>query len=64
MKFTIDEYRMLLHAVNLDMHQNAKASDTCKKQGNYLTSGYYADRSQAYRKLYDKMVDMIDDITE
>ena len=64
MKITIEEYSMLMKAV-LDKADNIiHESEVCKKQGRYLTSGYYADRFQAYKNLYAKLGEMMDDITE
>ena len=63
MKLTIEEYGMLMKAV-LDKADNViHESEVCKKQGNYLKSCYYAGRFQAYKNLYYKLDEMMDDIT-
>ena len=64
MKLTIEEYGMLMKAV-LDKADNIiHESEVCKKQGQYLTSRYYADRFQVYKNLYNKLAEMMDEITE
>ena len=64
MKLTIEEYGMLMNAVLYKADVIIHKSEVCKKQGQYLTSGYHADRFQAYKNLYNKLAEMMDDITE
>lgn len=64
MKFTVVEYSMILQAVLHEADKLIKESEVCKKQDSHLTAGYYASRFQAYRNLYDKICEMLDDITE
>lgn len=64
MKLTIEEYGMLMKAV-LDKEDGMlHASEVCKEQGRYFKSDYYADRYQVCKNLYNKLADMMDDITE
>lgn len=64
MKLTIEEYGMLMKAV-LDKADNIMHElEVCRKQGRYCMSGYYANRFQAYKNLYNKLAEMMDDITE
>ena len=64
MKLTIEEYSMLMKAVLDKADKMIHESEVCKKQGNYLTSRYYADRFQVYKNLYSRLAEMMDDITE
>lgn len=64
MKFTTEEYRMLLQAVTHECDKLGNESEVCRKQGRNLSSGYYAECCQNYKGLLEKMIEMMDDITE
>ena len=64
MKFTIDEYRMMSQAVIHEAGEMYRQAKVCCNEGRELACSYYEDRYQNYKKLYYKMFDMMDDITE
>ena len=64
MKFTIDEFRRILDAVNHEAHRAAKESVSCAEEGRGLAANYYGGLEQDYKELFDKLVEMMDDITE
>lgn len=64
MKFTMEEYRMMLRAVTHECDKLANESEVCRKQGRYMASGFYAECNQDYKSLLEKMCQMMDDITE
>ena len=64
MKFTIDEYRMMLQAVVHDADEIYRRVEVCRNEGRELAGRYYGDCYQDYKKLFDKMCEMMDDITE
>lgn len=64
MKLTVDEFRWILDAVNHESHRAAKESAMCADEGRELSARYYGDLEQDYKDLFDKLVEMMDDITE
>lgn len=63
-KFTAEEAGMLLAALNHMQSEFANEADEYKKAGAVLSAQYYTERSDVYLRLYHKVSDMIDDITE
>lgn len=63
-KFTVDESRMLLTALEHMKDEFANAADKCKKDNSFLSEKYYKERSNAYKQLFYKVAEMMDDITE
>ena len=64
MKFTMEEYRMMLKAVNHEANSMCKKSEACMDAGAELSARYYYERCQKYQNLFSKMCKMMDDITE
>lgn len=64
MKLTVDEFNKVLDAVNHETRRVAKESAMCAGEGRKLTARYYGDMEQEYKALFNKLVDMMDDITE
>lgn len=63
-KFTVDEARMLLAALNHMQDKLANEADECINAYAVLSAQYYTERANAYMNLYHKVSDMLDDITE
>ena len=63
-KFTVEEARMLLAALNYVQDEFAKAADEHRNANAVLSAQYYTERANAYQSLYHKVSDMLDDITE
>lgn len=64
MKLTVDEFKKVLDAVNHETRRVAKESAMCAGEGRKLTARYYGGMEQEYKALFNKLVDMMDDITE
>lgn len=64
MRFTVEEYRMLLAALNHMQDELASEAEECRNVNAFLSAQYYTERSNAYLNLYRKVSDMMDDITE
>ena len=64
MKFTTEEYRMMLQAVIHEADNTYRKVEVCRNEGRELARSYYEERYQDYKKLFEKMSDMMDDITE
>lgn len=64
MKFTIDEYRMMLQAVIHEADEMYRRGEVCRSEGRELAHRYYGECYQNYKDLFDKMCQMMDDITE
>lgn len=63
-KFTVEEVRMLLVALNHMEDELANKAVECRNADAVLSASYYAERAYTYMSLYHKVSDMIDDITE
>lgn len=63
-KFTVEEARMLLAALNHMQAEFAGDADECRNADAVLSANYYTERSNAYLSLYHKVSGMLDDITE
>lgn len=63
-KFTVEEARMLLAALNRMQDILANEAAECINSDAVLSAQYYTERSNAYLSLYNKVSDMLDDITE
>ena len=63
-KFTVAEACMLLAALNYMTNEFASEAEECKNVNASLSAQYFAERSNAYKSLYHKVSDMLDDITE
>lgn len=64
MKFTMEEYRMMLQAAIHEADEMYRRLEVCHNEGRELACRYYGDCYQDYKKLFDKMCEMMDDITE
>ena len=64
MKLTVYEFNKVLDAVYHERHRVAKESVLCAGEGRKLTARYYGDMEQEYKALFNKLVDMMNDITE
>ena len=64
MKFTINEYRMMLQAVLHEADNAYRQVEVCSNEGREFACSYYEECYQNYQKLYYKLSDMMDDITE
>lgn len=64
MKFTTEEYRMMLQAVIHEADNTYRQVEVCRNEGRELARSYYEECYQNYKKLFDKMCEMMDDITE
>ena len=64
MKFTMEEYRMMLQAVIHEADNTYRQVEVCRNEGRELVCSYYEECYQNYKKLYYKLAEMIDDITE
>lgn len=63
-KFTVEEARMLLAALNRMQDLLANEAAECINADAVLSAQYYTERSNAYLNLYHKVSDMLDDITD
>ena len=63
-KFTIEETRMLLVALNHMQDKLATKADECRNADAVLSAQQYTERSNAYMSLFHKVSVMMDDITE
>lgn len=63
-KFTTEETRMLLAALNHMQDEFAREAEECRNVNAFLSAQYHTERSNAYLNLYHKVSDMLDDITE
>lgn len=63
-KFTVGEARMLFEALNHMQNEFASEAEECRNANDVLSAQYYTERSNAYMRLYHKVSDMFDDITE
>ena len=63
-KFTVEEARMLLAALNRMQDLLANEAAECINADAVLSAQYYTERSSAYLNLYHKVSDMMVDITE
>lgn len=63
-KFTAGEAGMLLAAISRMQDIFANKAAECINADAVLSAHYYTERSNAYRSLYHKVSDMLDDITE
>lgn len=63
-KFTVEEARMLLAALNRMQDALANEAAECRNANAVLSAQYYTERSNAYMSLYHKVSDILDDITE
>lgn len=63
-KFTVEETRMLLIALNHMQYDFANEADKCRNENCFLSAQYYTERANVYMRLSHKVSDMIDDITE
>lgn len=63
-KFTVEEVRMLLAALNHMQAEFASEADEYKNANAVFSAQYYTERSNDYLNLYHKVSDMLDDITE
>lgn len=64
MKFTVEEYRMMLQAVIHEADEMYRQAEACRNEGRELAHQYYDDCYLYYKDLFDKMCQMMDDITE
>ena len=64
MKLTINEYRMMLQAVIHEADNTYRQVEACRNEGRELACNYYEECYQNYKKLFYKLSDMMDDITE
>ena len=63
-KFTVEETRLLLAALNQMQDELATKADECRNENCVLSAQYYTERSNAYMSLFHKVAEMMDDITE
>lgn len=63
-KFTVEEAWMLLAALNHMQAEFASEAEEYRNNNAVFSAQYYTERSDAYLRLYHKVSDMIDDITE
>lgn len=63
-KFTVEEFGMIITALNQMKNSYDNEAVKCHNENKLLAEKYFAERSYAYRDLYYKVSDMLDDITE
>lgn len=63
-KFTIEETRMLLAALNNMQAELASEAEEYRNNNAVFSAQYYTERSNAYMSLFHKVAEMMDDITE
>lgn len=63
-KFTVEEIGMVIAALNQTKHSYDNEAAICHNENNVLAEKYFAERAKAYRELYYKVADMLDDICE
>lgn len=63
-KFTVEEVGMIITALNQMKNFYENEADKCRNENKLLAEKYFAERSNAYKELYYKVSDMLDDICE
>lgn len=63
-KFTVEEFGMIITALNQMKNRYENDADKCHNENKLLAEKYFAERAFAYTKLYYKVSDMLDDICE
>ena len=63
-KFTAEEVGMLLTALNHMQDELADKAVGCRNANAVLCAQYYTERSEAYKQLFYKVAEIMDDITE
>ena len=63
-KLTVDEFDMVIAALNQTKKRYENATDKCHNENKVLAEKYYAERAKAYTELYYKVFDMLDYICE
>lgn len=62
--FTVEEIGMVITALNHMKNHCDNAAAKCHNENKVLAEKYFEERANAYRELYYKVSDMLDDITE
>ena len=63
-KLTVEEFGMIITALNQMKNSYENEAVKCQNENKLIAEKYFAERSYAYTKLYYKVSDMLDDITE
>ena len=63
-KLTVEEFGMIITALNQMKNRYENEGVKCHNENKLLAEKYFAERSYACTKLYYKVSDMMDDITE
>lgn len=63
-KFTVEEVGMIITALNQIKNSYENEVDKCHNENKVLAEKYFAERANAYKELYYKVSDMLDDICE
>lgn len=63
-KFTVEEVGMIITALNQIKNRYENEAGKCRNENKVLSEKYFAERANAYKELYYKVSEMIDDICE
>ena len=63
-KFTVEEVGMIITAINQMKNRYENFADKCHNANQVLAEKYFAECANAYKELYYKVSDMLDDICE
>ena len=63
-KFTVEEIAMVITALYQMKKRYDNEAAKCHNENKVLAEKYFADHANAYRELYYKVSDMLDDICE
>ena len=63
-KLTVEEFGMIITALNQMKNRYDNDAYKCHNENKVLAEKYFAERANAYRELYYKVSDMLDDICE
>ena len=63
-KLTVEEFGMIITALNQIKNCYENDADKCHNENKVLAEKYFSERANAYKELYYKVSDMLDDICE
>ena len=63
-KFTVEEIGMVITALNQIKNRYDDEAAKCHNENKVLAEKYFVERANAYRELYYKVSDMLEDICE
>ena len=63
-QLTVEEFCLIITALNHMKNRYDNEAAKCLNENKVLAEEYFAERANAYRELYYKVSDMLDDICE